>query len=47
MQRLIAEQLYWVNVTGYPVFQAHRHSVKNYAFDSQAYLFMERVWLER
>jgi peptide/nickel transport system substrate-binding protein len=47
MQRLIAEQLYWINVTGYPVFQAYRHNVKNYAFDNQAYLFMERVWLEK
>jgi peptide/nickel transport system substrate-binding protein len=47
MQRLIAEQLYWINVTGYPVFQAHSRHVKNYTFDNQAYLFMERVWLER
>jgi ABC-type transport system substrate-binding protein len=47
MQRLIAEQLYWINVTGYPVFQAYRRYVKNYLFDSQAHLFMEQVWLEQ
>ena len=47
MQRLIAEQLYWINVTGYPMFQAYRRDVKNYAFDNQAYLFMEQVWLEK
>jgi peptide/nickel transport system substrate-binding protein len=47
MQRLIAEQLYWVNVTGYPAFQAFRSYVKNYRFDSQAYLFMEQVWMEK
>jgi peptide/nickel transport system substrate-binding protein len=47
MQRLIAEQLYWINVTGYPMFQAYRHYVKNYSFDNQAYLFMEQVWLEK
>jgi hypothetical protein len=46
MQRLIAEQLYWINITGYPTFQAHRRHVKNYSFDNQAYLFMEQVWLE-
>jgi hypothetical protein len=44
---LIAEQLYWINVTGYPAFQAYRHAVKNYPFDNQAYLFMEQVWLEK
>jgi peptide/nickel transport system substrate-binding protein len=47
IQRLIAEQLYWVNVTGYPQFQAYRHWVKNYPVYEQAYLFLEQVWLER
>jgi ABC-type transport system substrate-binding protein len=47
MQRLIAEQLYWINITGYPMFQAYRRYVKNYSFDNQAYLFMEQVWLEQ
>jgi ABC-type transport system substrate-binding protein len=46
MQRLIADQLYWVNICGYPFFQAHRSQVKNYPFYNQAYLFLEQVWLE-
>src|SRR5262244_316483 len=29
IQRLIADQLYWVNVTGYPFFQAYRDKVKD------------------
>ena len=45
-QRLIADQLYWINVTGYPFFQAYRNQVKNYPFYNQAYFFLEQVWLE-
>jgi peptide/nickel transport system substrate-binding protein len=44
IQRLIAEQLYWVNVTGYPQFEAHRTWVKNFPRSTQAYLSLERVW---
>jgi peptide/nickel transport system substrate-binding protein len=47
MQRLIADQLYWINVTGYPFFQAYRRQVKGYPFYNQAYLFLQQVWLER
>jgi len=47
MQRLIAEQLYWVNVTGYPFFQAYQDYVKDFAFYDQAYLFLEKVWLAK
>jgi ABC-type transport system substrate-binding protein len=47
MQRLIAEQLYWINVTGYPVFQAYRSYVKDFPFYDQAYLFLEHVWLDK
>jgi ABC-type transport system substrate-binding protein len=46
MQRLIAEQLYWVNVCGYPFFQAYHSYVRNYPFYNQAYLFLEQVWME-
>ena len=38
IQRLIADQLDWVNVTGYPFFQAYRDDVKNYPF------YMSRLW---
>src|ERR687885_2387379 len=41
MQRLIAEQLYWVNLTGYPFYQAYRNNVKGYPFYNRAYLFLE------
>jgi len=47
MQRLIADQLYWVSVTGYPFFQAHRDYVKDYPFYNQSYMFFEKVWLEQ
>jgi peptide/nickel transport system substrate-binding protein len=47
MQRLIADQLYWVNVTTYPFFQAYRSHVKNYPFYDQFLLLVEQVWLEK
>lgn len=47
MQRLIADQLYWVNVSGYPFFQAYRNHVKDFAFYDQAYFFLEKVWLDK
>jgi ABC-type transport system substrate-binding protein len=34
IQRLIAEQLYWVNATGYPYFQARSNKVKDYPIQS-------------
>jgi peptide/nickel transport system substrate-binding protein len=47
IQRLIAEQLYWVNVTGYPFFQAYQDYVRDFAFYDQAYLLFEKVWLDQ
>ena len=47
MQRLIADQLYWVNVSGYPFFRAYRNHVKDFAFYDQAYFFLETVWLDK
>jgi ABC-type transport system substrate-binding protein len=47
MQRLIAEQLYWVNTSGYPFFQAHTNKVKGYPFYNQAYMFLETTWLDK
>ena len=47
MQRLIADQLYWVNTTGYPFYQAYRNNVKDYPFYNRAYLFLESTWLEK
>src|SRR5215217_3450112 len=47
IQRLIADNVYWVNVTGYPFFQAYQDYVKDFAFYDQAYLFLEKVWLAK
>ena len=45
IQRRLADQMTWVNVSGYPFYQAYRDRVKNYRFYDQAYLFLEQVWL--
>ena len=47
MQRRLADQLEWVNVTTYPFFQAYRSYVKNYPFYEQALVLFEQVWLEK
>ena len=47
IQRRLADQMEWVNVSGYPFYQAYRERVKNHRFYDQAYLFMEQVWLEQ
>ena len=47
IQRLLADQLYWVNATGYPFYQAYRNNVKDYPFYNQAYLFLEKTWLDK
>src|SRR5262252_251366 len=47
IQRLIADQLYWVNVTGYPFFQAYRDKVKNYPFYIAALVKFGTTWLEK
>jgi len=47
IQRRLAEQMEWVNVSGYPFYQAYRERVKNHRFYDQAYLFLEQVWLEQ
>jgi ABC-type transport system substrate-binding protein len=47
IQRLIADQLYWVNVTGYPFIQAYRNNVKNYLFYSAILMPFGTTWLEK
>jgi peptide/nickel transport system substrate-binding protein len=47
IQRLIADQLYWVNVTGYPFFQAYRGNVKDYPFYIAALVKFGTTWLEK
>ena len=47
MQRLIADQLYWVNVTGYPFFQAYRATVKDFPFYNTTLVIFGTTWLEK
>src|SRR5262249_4141826 len=45
IQRRLADQLEWVNVTGYPFYRAYGKRVKDFPFYDQAYLFLENTWL--
>jgi ABC-type transport system substrate-binding protein len=47
IQHRLADQLEWVNVCGYPFYQAYGKRVRDYPFYNQAYLFLERTWLEK
>jgi peptide/nickel transport system substrate-binding protein len=47
IQRRLADQLEWVNITTYPYFEAYRQTVKNFPFYNQAYQFFETTWLEK
>ena len=47
MQRRLADQLEWVNLTTYPYFEAYRSTVKNFPFYNQAYQFFDTTWLEQ
>ena len=47
MQRRLADQLEWVNLTTYPYFEAYRQTVKNFPFYNQAYQFFDTTWLEQ
>lgn len=47
MQRLLADQMYWVNVSGYPFFQAYRDYVKDFVFYDQTAFLLEKVWLQK
>ena len=47
LQRVLAENLYWVNLCGSPYFQAHRDHVQGYAFYNELYMFFEHTWLKK
>jgi peptide/nickel transport system substrate-binding protein len=47
IQRLLADQMYWVSVSGYPFFQAYRDWVKDYVFYDQTAFYLEKVWLNK
>lgn len=47
IQRLLADQMYWVSVSGYPFFQAYRDSVQDFVFYDQTAFLLEKVWLQK
>jgi len=47
IQRLLADQMYWVSVSGYPFFQAYQDYVKDYVFYDQTAFLLEKVWLKK
>jgi peptide/nickel transport system substrate-binding protein len=47
VQRHLAEDMLWCNMTDSPYFQAYRDSVKGYHFMNQVYVFWETTWLEK
>jgi peptide/nickel transport system substrate-binding protein len=47
LQRVMAENLYWINICGSPYFQAHRDYVQGYAFYNELYMFFETTWLKK
>jgi peptide/nickel transport system substrate-binding protein len=47
MQRLLAKDMLWCNITGSTYFQAYRDYVKGYHFMNQVYVFWETTWLDK
>jgi ABC-type transport system substrate-binding protein len=47
IQRRLADQLEWVNITTYPYFEAYRQTVKDFPFYNQAGQFFETAWLQK
>ena len=47
MQKLLAQDMLWCNITGSPYFQAYRDYVKGYHFMNQVYVFWETTWLAK
>jgi ABC-type transport system substrate-binding protein len=47
MQRFVAKDMLWCNISGSPYFQAHRDYVKGYHFMNQLYVYWETTWLDK
>jgi len=47
VQRLMARDMLWCNMTDSPYFQAYRDYVKGYHFMNQVYVYWETTWLEK
>ncbi len=47
VQRLMARDMLWCNMTDSPYFQAYRDYVKGYHFMNQVYVYWETTWLDK
>jgi ABC-type transport system substrate-binding protein len=47
VQRVLARDMLWCNMTDSPYFQAYRDQVKGYHFMNQVYVFWETTWLDK
>jgi ABC-type transport system substrate-binding protein len=47
VQRVLARDMLWCNMTDSPYFQAYRDHVKGYHFMNQVYVFWETTWLDK
>ena len=47
VQRLLAREMLWCNMTDSPYFQAYRDYVKGYHFMNQVYVYWETTWLQK
>jgi len=47
MQRFIAKDMLWCNISGSPYFQAARDYVKGYHFMNQLYVYWDTTWLDK
>jgi ABC-type transport system substrate-binding protein len=47
VQRLMARDMLWCNMTDSPYFQAYRDNVKGYHFMNQVYVYWETTWVEK
>jgi hypothetical protein len=47
VQRLLARDMLWCNMTDSPYFQAYRGYVKGYHFMNQVYVYWETTWLDK
>jgi peptide/nickel transport system substrate-binding protein len=47
VQRLLAREMLWCNMTDSPYFQVYRDYIKGYHFMNQVYVYWETTWLQK
>jgi peptide/nickel transport system substrate-binding protein len=47
VQRVLARDMLWCNMTDSPYFQVYRNHVKGYHFMNQVYVYWETTWLDK